>query len=904
MPLSTSMLQTPRSAAFPDPFLDMASLVMPRQARDILDLSERLWMRNGTYRMAAGRIVRYFITRVNLGKTDATEQRRLQAFLNNQFKIVELLSLIGDDFMCFHGDTPVVTEAGTVPIASLVGKRVNVLSKGGIYRPADFKSYGRQRLMRVTLLDGQEILATPEHKWEIKNSTGRHVEVTTEELVPGSHHIPRVVAPRPEKNDEYAEGVRHGFIYGDGTLVSKNTSRAIFCGDKDKALFDYFEGHGNSRRTYKKDVWSQSGFPACYKLLPSIDRSASYWYGFLSGFLAADGSVDTHGCALLTQKDPEILEAIAVQLPRIGMVASAVRGQRRKVSFSRTDGGVNTYDSRIHMVTLFKQFMQPDDFILPCHREKFEKQWNPNSRYGQYVGVKSVEDTGAVDEVFCCVEAETHRIVIGRGILTAQCYGNSLTSVVVPFRRILICERCGSQVPIDTADWEFTNWKFRAFCHKCRCRTDHKHDDRPERNESRIKVTRWAPQEFHILHHFYSQDAEFYWRIPERIRTDIARGVKFLVQYTPWEIIEACKSNQYFRFNQGVVYHMKEQTLAGINTNGWGVSRMLATFAQSYYVQMLKRYNEALVSDYLAPMRVVTPKQGNGPLDPTSVTSLTAFKSRFMEMVKQHRQDPATWHFMPFPIDYQALGGEVRLTSADLLGQAMDEQLNAIGIPAELYKGTLQLQVMPTALRLFQQTWPQLVSAFNGWLEWAMSAVCTHMNWDKPESVSLEPVTTADDVELRQTWLQLASANLVSRRTAFAPWQLDPAEEQRRMLEEQVEFKQLQDDMAKDMEQKRLSQEYASGAQQQAQPGQQAAPGQMGAGANSTVGMTPDEMNAQAQQMAAELVRIPDELTRKRQLRAIREQAPVLHSLVIANMEQERSNAGAAGRQALAAGQM
>ena len=124
------------------------------------------------------------------------------------------------------------------------------------------------------------------------------------------------------------------------------------------------------------------------------------------------------------------------------------------------------------------------------------------------------------------------------------------------------------------------------------------------------------------------------------------------------------------------------------------------------------------------------------------------------------------------------------------------------------------------------------------------------------------------------------------------------------MLEEQVEFKQLQDDMAKDMEQKRLSQEYASGAQQQTQPGQQAAPGQMGTGANSTVGMTPDEMNAQAQQMAAELVRIPDELTRKRQLRAIREQAPVLHSLVIANMEQERSNAGAAGRQALAAGQM
>ena len=61
-----------------------------------------------------------------------------------------------------------------------------------------------------------------------------------------------------------------------------------------------------------------------------------------------------------------------------------------------------------------------------------------------------------------------------------------------------------------------------------------------------------------------------------------------------------------------------------------------------------------------------------------------------------------------------------------------------------------------------------------------------------------------------------------------------------------------------------------------------------------------DELDA----LAAELVRIPDELTRKRQLRAIREQAPVLHSLVVANMDKERYNAGMAGRQALATGQM
>ena len=484
-------------------------------------------------------------------------------------------------------------------------------------------------------------------------------------------------------------------------------------------------------------------------------------------------------------------------------------------------------------------------------------------------------------------------------------YGNSLTSIVTPFRRMLVCTQCNSEMPADTADWEFTNWEFRAFCHKCRTRTRHTHDDRPVRDESRIRVARWSPHDFQILHHFYSQDSEYYWRIPATVRNEIGRGTKFIVQHTPWEIIQACKSDQYFRFNPGVLYHMKEQTLAGVATNGWGVSRMLATFAQSYYVQMLKRYNEALVADYLAPFRVVTPRFQGSHTDPSLVTHMAAFRGRFLDMVRQHRRDPATWHFMPFPIEYQAMGGEVRLTSADLLGQAMDEQLNAIGIPADLYKGTLQLQTMPTALRLFQQTWPQLVSAFNGWLEWMMAAICTHMNWDKPESVRLEPVTTADDVELRQMWLQLSSANLISKRTAFAPWHLDPVEERRKVLEEESEFKSLEDSMTRDMQQRQLSQEYADtgGGAGGMMPGAGGMPA-MGSGTDSTIGMTPDELNAQAQEMAARLVRIPDDLTRKRELRAIREQAPVLHSLVIANMGKERYNAGAAGRQALAGGQM
>lgn len=485
-----------------------------------------------------------------------------------------------------------------------------------------------------------------------------------------------------------------------------------------------------------------------------------------------------------------------------------------------------------------------------------------------------------------------------------MCYGNAMSSVVVPFTRVLICSKCRSEVLIDHADCVFENWQFRAYCHKCRERCTHTHDDRPSRDESRIRIKRWAPQEFQLVHHFHSQDTEYYWRIPAQLRTLIGGGSMFHVKQTPWEIIQAVKGDTFFKFNRGVIYHMKESTVAGVDAQGWGVSRMLSTFAQAYYVQMLTRYNEALVADYLTPMRLVSPKAGSTSTDPAMIASMQQFKSRFAAMVAQHRRDPATWHFMPFPVEYQALGGEVKLASHELINQAIDQQLSSIGIPPDLYRGTMELQVMPTALRLFQASWPHLVSAFNGWLEHVAEAVCTHMTWDKPESVRLEPVTTADDVELRQTWLQLAASNLVSRRTAFAPWQLDPVEEQRQVLQETKKFEEMQREMQEDVEQRQLSRQSVAGHGQAAPPGG-APPGAMGAGqqAVSGGGITIEDMQAQAEEMAQQLVRMP-EGPRKRQLQAVRTQAPVLHSLVTANMEKIRSAAGSAGREQLASGQM
>src|SRR5436305_1718275 len=78
-------------------------------------------------------------------------------------------------YNCFSADTLIHTKRGLVPIGTLQGEH-EVLSEGGVYRPAFFKSYGKQQLWKIMLANGTIIYATADHQWVVnkeKGGTGR-----------------------------------------------------------------------------------------------------------------------------------------------------------------------------------------------------------------------------------------------------------------------------------------------------------------------------------------------------------------------------------------------------------------------------------------------------------------------------------------------------------------------------------------------------------------------------------------------------------------------------------------------------------------------------------------------------------------------------------------------------------
>ncbi|MGY1746454.1 DNA primase [Blastococcus sp. SYSU D00695] len=101
-------------------------------------------------------------------------------------------------YHCLAGETGVLTEDGVVPIRELAGRTVRVLAGNGGWVEAPFRSYGVQRLMRLTVTRNgrvKELYATDEHRWFVSSAAGPR-EVLTAGLLAGDRLVRSLIGSR------------------------------------------------------------------------------------------------------------------------------------------------------------------------------------------------------------------------------------------------------------------------------------------------------------------------------------------------------------------------------------------------------------------------------------------------------------------------------------------------------------------------------------------------------------------------------------------------------------------------------------------------------------------------------------------------------------------------------------
>jgi hypothetical protein len=485
-----------------------------------------------------------------------------------------------------------------------------------------------------------------------------------------------------------------------------------------------------------------------------------------------------------------------------------------------------------------------------------------------------------------------------------MCYGNNFLSIHLPFTRVLRCRQCKSERKmVDSSGrilpfaFSTVDYGFSARCDSCRTVTRHMVRDYPNKDAKKIRLVRWDPKRITIEQNPITQDRRYWLDIDPAVVSKVRSGDPFILSTLPWSFIAAIKSNQKYLFDNSRFFHSFDSTLAGVNLNGWGIPPILSAFRNFFRLQMLYRYDEVMKMDYIIPLRIVSPaimksSAGNSVME----INLRNFANEAMSAVQRHKVDGADWNFFPFPVNYQAVGGEglqLDQTTRDTIQSEEDRLLNVRGIPPELYRGSITLVNAPVGLRLFEAGNSSLVNDTNRIMQWISTVVAKFMDTGDHEA-SLERVTITDNLDDKAWRLQAAMTGAISKETGLGPIGINAEEEERRVIQEAMRQQKAQAEAQQEAQMEALS------------LGSDDASAQSGQAAGG--GMTPMDVEAQGDEMARTLLdpAMPEQ-HRRQQLSALRNSNPTLHAIVIKKMDQYRGQMGtanpAAGAAALGIGQ-
>lgn len=316
-------------------------------------------------------------------------------------------------YNCVGRDTLVLTrEHGVVEIETLAGTVATIVDGNGTWQKAEFAAFGERELHTVTFTNGRkrlDILATADHDWIVQGERRRTSSLRRNDRVD--------FLGRPKidwDHSEYARGVVHGLVYGDGTRTCDTFGFHLrLCGSVDD-LRPYLNDFPSSNPpSYSGDTvfyfFGRNAWTDLKALPDPVAASSVYLLGFLRGWFAADGCVSM-------QPEVTLCTGLAEEawLRRFGpLVGFNVIGA--SALSKETNYGIRSKLSR--NVRLDRRFLTKDDFLLTHHRERFEAdvvtQWR----------IARVSDDPVIrDEVFCAIVPTTHSFALAGGIHTGNCF--------------------------------------------------------------------------------------------------------------------------------------------------------------------------------------------------------------------------------------------------------------------------------------------------------------------------------------------------------------------------------------------------------------------------------------------------------------------------------------------------
>jgi len=461
-----------------------------------------------------------------------------------------------------------------------------------------------------------------------------------------------------------------------------------------------------------------------------------------------------------------------------------------------------------------------------------------------------------------------------RASIDLQVYGNSLTSVQLPFKRMLVCKTCNVRTDIAYVDFKYhpRRARFSGVCPACKKKGSFLVKDQKVVDPARINIIRWDPKLINIVHNPITNEYEYYLEIPAKTKELVDKGDRHTVMTMPLSVLKTIAEDSSFKFTKGELWHMKADAPAGVES-GWGYPQLVAAMPLFYHAAVLRKANEAIALERIVPKRIVHPAATSGSGDPITTMSIQSWMDDLSYNMKQWRRDPNHIMTAPVAVGQTALGGDGRALLVDSeIQRAEDNIISAMGFPKEFVYGGLSFTGSSVTLRMLENQLETAVSQLNNFLQWMSTKVAKYLGWPEIE-VELGDFKMVDDVQQKQLILSLWQGGVISKTTLAETYEIDLAEERSRIKEEALADMRMQEDIAR--LQTEFQESLASKAKAQAQQGQQ------------PMGTNYDQQAiiGQAENIAMQMMQMP-ESQKKSQLASLQAEDYVMYSVVIQRMEQ------------------
>jgi hypothetical protein len=363
-------------------------------------------------------------------------------------------------------------------------------------------------------------------------------------------------------------------------------------------------------------------------------------------------------------------------------------------------------------------------------------------------------------------------------------YGNCFISLFFPFQKLMKCKSCGHYSKVQRQKYIFREYQFIGECERCRHYGEFIVRDHYVKSVRDIRLMRWNPEYITIQHNEATGENRYYYTIPPSMANDVRMAKRHIIENVPQVFIEALRKNKALLFSKQNIYHMQRPTIAQ-KDRGWGMPMILPVLKDTFYLQILRKAQEAIAIEHIVPMRVLFPQSASGTADVYSTVNMTQWRDKIEQEIIRWRLDNNYIPILPIPVGQQTLGGDGRALMLSQEHRQWSEHIVAgMGVPIEFVFGGMQYSGSNVSMRILENHFLDVKTQRLQFVtDFVMPNVSAFMGWE-PVPVHYKRFKMADDLQRSAFYLQLNQAGKVSDKALLEDADWDARKEQERIEEE------------------------------------------------------------------------------------------------------------------------